>query len=407
MSQAIILASAPLLTRLYPPEAFGIVGAFLSLHAILLFTMCGGYEYATPIAEDEQAAANLTVLCGTIALSMAAVIALVVWLAGDWLIALGGDSSWKPYMWLLPPVLLAGAWLNAILYWSLRKKVYTQISQARIAQSATRVCLQGLLGWTWASPFGLIFGESLAMLVGVGLLSRKALRESARCFRQISPAGIRSVAKRYVRFPMLTMPGSLFGGLATGLPCILLPMLFGATEAGLFFVARRLAFAPTTLIGCAVGNVFFVELAEGKKDGRKITRQFLHLSSVLFAIALVGALVLCTAPSWAAFLFGAEWDRAGWILAAMAPMLIGWFIVTPLIRLYYVFEKQHLLAGLEVVRFALTGAVLLTSAAMGLSVVTAVLLLSLAMLLVYCFHWAVMVSILKQIRQEASPDQEA
>ncbi len=289
VSQLIILASAPLLTRLYSPEAFGIVGAFLSLHAILLFTMCGGYEFATPIAEDDQTAANLTVLCGAIALAMAATFALVIWLAGDWLVALGGDSSWKAYLWLLPPILLAGAWLNAILYWSLREKAYAQISRARIAQSTTRVFTQGVLGMTWASPFGLIFGEAVATLIGVGLLGRQALRKSARCFRQTSLAGIRSVAKRYVRFPLLTMPGSLVGGLATGLPCILLPVLFGVAEAGLFFVARRLAFAPTTLIGCAVGNVFFVELAEGKQDKQKITRQFLRLSGVLSAIALASS----------------------------------------------------------------------------------------------------------------------
>ena len=102
VSQVIILASAPLLTRLYSPEAFGIVGAFLSVHMILLFTMCGGYEFATPIAEDDQTAANLTVLCGTIALAMATTIALVIWLAGDWLVALVGDTSWKPYLWVFP-----------------------------------------------------------------------------------------------------------------------------------------------------------------------------------------------------------------------------------------------------------------------------------------------------------------
>lgn len=405
VSQVIILASAPLLTRLYSPEAFGVVGAFLSLNAILLFTMCGGYEFATPIAEDEQTAANLTVLCGAIALAMAATFALVIWLAGDWLVALGGDTSWKPYLWLFPPVSLAGAWLNAILYWSLREKVYAQISQAKIAQSTTKVFTQCVLGWMWASPFGLIFGEGLAALIGVGLLGRRALRKSARCFRQISLAGIRSVAKRYVRFPLLTMPGSLVGAMATGLPCILLPMLYGTAEAGLFFVARRLAFAPTTLIGCPVGNVFFVELAESKQDKQKITRQFLRLSGVLSAIALVCALVLCTAPSWAALVFGAEWDEAGWILAAMAPMLVGWFVVTPLNRVYYVFEKQHLLTGLELVRFVLTGVVLLAGAAAGFSVVTVVLLLSLTMFLLYCVHWAVMVSILKRFYKDVPTNQ--
>lgn len=404
VSQVIILSSAPLLTRLYSPEAFGIAGAFLSLQAILLCMMCGGYEFATPVAEDEQTAANLTVLCGGFAIAMAATFALIVWFAGDWVVALGDNSAWKPYLWLLPLVLLVGAWLNAILYWSLRKKAYAQISHARIAQATSRALLQGAMGWAWAGPLGLILGEALAIVGGAGILGRLVLTESFDLFRKVSVAGIVSAAKRYVRFPLLTMPGSLVGGMATGLPCVLLPILFGTTEAGLFFVARRLAFAPTTLIGCAVGNVFFVELAEGRKDKQKIVRQFFRLSSVLLAVALLGAFVLYTAPSWAALLFGDEWDQTGWILAAMAPMLIGWFVVTPLSRVYYIFEKQHLLAGLELLRFVLTAAVLFIGASTGLSVLAVVLWLSVVMLLVYCLNWVVMASILKQVRQDNFPD---
>ena len=396
VSQAIILASAPLLTRLYSPEAFGMVGAFLSLHAILLTTMCGGYEFATPIAEEDVTAANLTTLCGVVALVMGTVFSLVLWQGGDWLVSGSREFSLKPYLWLFPPVLLIGALLNAIHYWSLRERAYAQVSQARIAQSISRALTQGGLGVAWASPFGLIFGEALGMLLSFGLLGRRAWRESAHGFQRVSWAGMREAAYRYIKFPLLTMPGALVGGLATGLPCILLPILYSPLEAGLFFVARRFAFAPTTLISCAVGNVFFVELAAGKRDRQRTMRQFLRLTAVLTALALAGALVLCTAPAWAALLFGPGWDLAGWILLAVTPMLVGWFVVTPLYRVYYVFEKQQVLTGLELVRLVLTAYVLLAGAAAGQSVVTVVWWLSWGMFFLSCLHWAVMLSILQR-----------
>lgn len=402
VSQAIILASAPLLTRLYSPEAFGIVGAFLSLHAILLTTMCGGYEFATPVAEDDVTAANVTTLCGMVALVMGTVFSLVVWQGGDWLVSWSRDFSLKPYLWLFPPVLLIGALSNAIHYWSLREKAYAQVSQARVAQSISRALTQGGLGLAWANPFGLIFGEALGMFLSAGMLGRRAWRESARGFQLVSWSGIRNSARRYVKFPLLTMPGQLVGGLATGLPCILLPILYSPLEAGLFFVARRFAFAPTTLISCAVGNVFFVELAAGKRDKQRTLRQFLRLTAVLTALALAGALVLCTAPAWAALLFGAQWDLAGWILMAVAPMLVSWFVVTPLHRVYYVFEKQQVLTVLEFVRLVLTAGVILAGAAAGLSVVAVVWWLSWGMFFLYCLHWALMLSILQRTDNPAS-----
>jgi O-antigen/teichoic acid export membrane protein len=403
VSQAIILASAPLLTRLYSPEAFGIVGAFLSLHAILLTTMCGGYEFATPIAEDDVTAANLLTLSGLVALAMSVALGLAIWQGGDWVASWNREFSVKPYLWLIPPVLLVGGWLNGIHYWSLREKAYATVSKARIAQSISRALAQGGLGVAWASPFALILGEALGMVVNAVVLGRRAWRETAHVFRSVSWPGMQEASRRYVKFPLLTMPGQLVGGLATGLPCILLPILYSPLEAGLFFVARRFAFAPTTLVSCAVANVFFVELAAGKRDSRQTLRQFLRLTVVLTMLALAGALVLCTAPSWATLLFGAQWDLAGWMLLALAPMLVGWFVVTPLHRVYYVFEKQQVLSGLELVRLALTACVIVAGAAAGQSVVAVVWWLSWGMFFLYCLHWALMLSILQAAAKSSVP----
>ena len=67
-AQLISVLAAPLLTRLYSPEAFGILAAFSAILALCLVAAAGRYELAIPIPEKEDDAANLAALSVFIAI---------------------------------------------------------------------------------------------------------------------------------------------------------------------------------------------------------------------------------------------------------------------------------------------------------------------------------------------------
>jgi O-antigen/teichoic acid export membrane protein len=57
--QLLVVASSPILTRLYDPPAFGALAVFSSLLAIFVIASAFRYEFAIPIARDEEEAVEL------------------------------------------------------------------------------------------------------------------------------------------------------------------------------------------------------------------------------------------------------------------------------------------------------------------------------------------------------------
>ena len=73
-AQIMSLLAAPLLTRLYTPEDFGLIAVYGSLLAIISVITCLRYELAIPLPEDEGVAANLVMLCLVLVITMSILI---------------------------------------------------------------------------------------------------------------------------------------------------------------------------------------------------------------------------------------------------------------------------------------------------------------------------------------------
>ena len=62
VSQALTVLAAPLLTRLYAPDDFGLLGGFVSLVATLGAFLTLRYSLAIPLPESDDDAAHLAIL---------------------------------------------------------------------------------------------------------------------------------------------------------------------------------------------------------------------------------------------------------------------------------------------------------------------------------------------------------
>lgn len=59
LSQAIMLAMSPVLTRIYSPTDFSMLAAYTALTSILSVAACLRFDIAIPLPEAEHEAANL------------------------------------------------------------------------------------------------------------------------------------------------------------------------------------------------------------------------------------------------------------------------------------------------------------------------------------------------------------
>src|SRR4030042_5454455 len=62
-SQLLNIITIPILTRLYSPSAFGLLGIFSAVLTVIMTFISFRYEFAIPVPKDSENAAHLLVLC--------------------------------------------------------------------------------------------------------------------------------------------------------------------------------------------------------------------------------------------------------------------------------------------------------------------------------------------------------
>lgn len=338
MGQGVVVLSSPFLSRLYRPEDFGILGVYVSLLGIFSVVAGGRYELAIPLPEREEEAEGLLKLSLGFVLLTTLITALFVLFASRPLATLVGAPSLAPFLWLLPVGVLFSGTYQGLSYLLLRRKGFPLIARTRVFQGGGMSGVQILLGALKIRPLGLLLGQIVGQGAGITSLWR-VVRKTPHERIQPSPS-MASLAKRYSRFPRLSTWGGLFNVLSMQFPVLLLSAFFGPTVTGLYALGLRVLQTPLILFGNAIGQVFFSEAAQARREGRLVEvveKGFSRLLPLGFSLLLPLAV---TAPDIFSLVFGSPWKTAGVYAQMLVPWLLLVFINSPLSTLTTVLERQ-------------------------------------------------------------------
>ena len=122
--QLLVLIASPLLTRLYTPEDFGVLGVFSALLMVFGIAVSLCYELAIPLAEDDARMVNLLALSLVLALLVSSLFGVSVWLWGDLVTGWLNTEALRPLLWLLPVGLLAMGCNRALTHWAIRRQEF-------------------------------------------------------------------------------------------------------------------------------------------------------------------------------------------------------------------------------------------------------------------------------------------
>src|SRR5690554_1466226 len=84
-AQAITMAFAPVITRLYGPEAFGLLGTFMAILGVLTPIAALTYPIAIVLPKSDTDAKNVAKLSAILALLIAVTTSVLLLAAGDWI----------------------------------------------------------------------------------------------------------------------------------------------------------------------------------------------------------------------------------------------------------------------------------------------------------------------------------
>lgn len=149
------------LTQLYTPDDFGVLGLFSGIAYTVAVAMCLRFEIAIPLVEDDSEAMGLFWLSAVSAMSISSLLALLLLATPDRLIVDAGLGAVAPYLWLLPLSLLAFGLYSAFQNLFVRSKAFRTIAQTRVLQSVCAAGVQIGFGLLLASPVWLIVGFAM------------------------------------------------------------------------------------------------------------------------------------------------------------------------------------------------------------------------------------------------------
>ena len=98
----ITLLASPLITRLYGPEAFGLVALFTSITGICGIVVCLRYEQAILLPESDEEAANVVGLCLIAGILISLLSIPVVILVQEPVVQFLKAPQLAPFLWLIP-----------------------------------------------------------------------------------------------------------------------------------------------------------------------------------------------------------------------------------------------------------------------------------------------------------------
>ncbi len=350
----------PVLTRLFADEAFGVSDYFVTIVSVLAAFAALRYEDAVMLPGSDKKANAILWLAGVLSIGVAALVAVAA-LWSEEIAALLGLPEIAPWLWLVAPVLLLIRFGRLAEAWLTRKRAFRTITGAEAANkigilasriglgAATNLGAGGLIG-------GFIAGQAAwAAWFGTALLRRF---EAASAWRP-SMRELRSVARRYRRFPLYATPSSLLNAVLGRLPVLLLPVYFGWDETGLYGRAFAALAIPLSFIGTAVAQVFFVDGARAWRENR-LAGFTKNVHARLVMVGMFPCLLLVAAgPELFAFAFGADWRIAG----VYEQYLAGWFFISavasPLTRLFDILELQRAELAISIGSFLLLAAALM------------------------------------------------
>jgi len=396
LSQVIMAASSPIVSRLYSPEEIGLWSVYSSVLGMISVLATMKLELAIPIADKDETALNVVFLSSLTALG-ASVLVLVLSLAlASPIASMLNAEPLIPYMWLLCIGTLGIGLYNTFVHWAIRKKLYADITRTKISQGVTKVLVQVASGFLKFGPLGLILGEIAGQASGIKLLAKPILK--SQTFKVISPTAIKLVALRYWKFPLISSWSALLNAVSYHIPVLLLSAGYGSGVAGAFGFSHRIISIPVSLIGVSIAQVFY---SEGASLSKEEPEELLILTKRtvirLFAFSLPFAVLLILfAPSAFELIFGEAWREAGVYARILAAMLTIRLAVSPISQTLSIIESQGTQLLLDLLRLCIVVAAIAIPTLLEMSALQAVASYSFGMIVVYLIVYMVIIRVLKK-----------
>lgn len=330
-AQAITLGFSPIVTRLYSPEDFGLLGSFMAVISVMAPMATLSYHISIVLPKEDLDSIRIAQLNILIALGITAIISLILFALGDNLTHFISNKAIIDYYWLIPFSMLFSAFQQIFEQCLIRHKKYKVIAHVTVTQSLIINSGKVLIGFWYPIPVVLIFFQILGSGFNA-LLFYFGFKKScdSLSFQRNDIKTLKKLALKYRNFPIFRAPEQAINAASQGLPILMLATLFSPTSAGFYTLARSVIGIPASLLGKSIGDVFYPRISDSLNKGEPLYPIVKRSTFIISAIGLIPyGLIFLLGPWLFSVIFGKDWLASGEYARWLAIWLLFGFANIP------------------------------------------------------------------------------
>lgn len=343
VAQAIPMIFYPVLGRIFTPGDFGLLATIASITAIISVYSTGMYDRSILITDTKKEAANVIGLV----LLMSFFILLISYFILQFIIVQYTtwlkDPQLKEWLFICPISAFMVIIYNCYNEWSVRNKYFTNLSWNKIINAGSTTLGKLFFGIIKITSNGLIVGDVIGRTISaIGCIVR-ALQKDKEVFFQISFKRMKYLSKRYIEFPLYSLPGQLINTIVGQLPIIMIASIFNNIEVGYFAMTMNVLSVPISVISIAIRDTFRQKANEDYKKHGNCRYLFNKTFKILSTFAILGSTILIfILPELFSVLLGNQWRLAGEYSQILLPMIAIAFVTNSLNGVLIIVEKMKI-----------------------------------------------------------------
>ncbi len=346
ITQFIPLITAPILTRIYTPSDYGILGMLMSITGLFGVFSTMGYSNAIIIAETEEETNKVVGLCLKNLLLITILSLLVIIVFGDLIANSFKIKNYGTLLYLVPISLILSGIATIFGLLATRYQYYKMISTNRVISAIISALTSIIIGLIYKSLVGLIIGFIISQIISsiVLLIFLKKTHKIPTLFEFIK-LQTNLVATNFNNFPKFVLPSDFINSFSNLIPVFVLSSyaVLPQVAVGFYNMSNRILGLPIGLISNSIGDVFKQRAASDFNEFGSCRPIFIKTFKALLASSILPfAILIIYGADIFALAFGEKWRGAGEYSQILGIMFFFRFTVSPLTYVFYIANKQKL-----------------------------------------------------------------
>lgn len=332
LAQVIGVLSMPILTRLYSPAQYGVLNKFVTVVSFLTIIVSWRFEYFIVLPKKEASGIKMFKFILLYGLVAAIGLTTTAYFYGDNIAKLLSFEDLSTWMIYTPITALLISLAVAIQQLVQRSQKYLHSGLSEVVNKIGYFSFALAGYYVFAQTFGLILATACGLALKItwlALSDRKLFTPKEKH----EDESVFQIVNDYKKSSFSFSVANILQTVTGYVPVYIISRYYGSATLGQWSLVASTLYLPTSVIGIAIGQVYFQRAAKLFSEGEKIRYIWLSTAKTLALIAIPTFLAIALLSPWVfPILFGAEWKDAGTYASVFSIAAAASFVSSPLDR---------------------------------------------------------------------------